>query len=186
MRAACSTCYGYPVLLALLACASPDALWPWSKPTNPTITRDDAAVDTADSGNVDTGDTSDTASTDTGDSSLDSSDTGADTGDTSIVDTSDTGAADTSDTSDTGATDTADTSDTSTTDTSDTGASDTSDTSTTDTSDTGGSVTYTVAPDAPTDWVLEDLNPGSYRFGEPISPRDYISRVSGYYFTHST
>ena len=183
MRASCGTCYAFFVLLALLACASPDALWAWSKPTDPTITRDDEVVDTADSGNADTGDTSDTASTDTGDSSLDSSDTGADTSDTSIVDTSDTAATDTGDTSDTGAIDTGDTS---STDTSDTGASDTSDTSTTDTSDTGGSVTYTVAPDAPTDWVLEDLNPGSYRFGEPISPRDYISRVSGYYFTHST
>ncbi len=183
------------MILALLACASPDSPWAWSKPTDPTITRDEAVVDTADTGN----DTSDSGPTDSADSSsVDTSDTGAvdtsdtgsvDTSDTSVVDTSDTGAVDSSDTS---VVDTSDTGDTSVVDTADTGATDTgttdtSDTAVTDTSDTGGgTATYTVSPDAPTDWILEDLNPGSYRFGEAISPRDYISRVSGYYFIHST
>ena len=66
---------------------------------------------------------------------------------------------------------------------------DTADTGTTDTgaNDTGATDTgYTVATDAPGDWTLDDLNPDSPRYGEPVSPRDYISRVSGYYFIHST
>lgn len=33
---------------------------------------------------------------------------------------------------------------------------------------------------------LEDINPASDRFGETISPRDYLSQVSGWYFGHST
>jgi hypothetical protein len=32
------------------------------------------------------------------------------------------------------------------------------------------------------DFSLEDLNPESPRFGEMISPRDYIEEVSGWYF----
>ena len=168
-------CYVPSVILFLLACSSTDAPWAWSKPTDPTITRDsevvDTGSDTADTADNDTSDTSSLDTSETGADSSETSDTGA--GDTSSTDTSDTGdtsTADTgaTDTGDTSSTDTSDTSDTSTVDTADTGAADTSDTSTADTSDTGGSVTYTVAPDAPTDWVLEDLNPSSYRFGEAI------------------
>jgi hypothetical protein len=33
---------------------------------------------------------------------------------------------------------------------------------------------------------LEDLNPASVRFGETVSPRDYLSQVSAWYFGHST
>mgnify|MGYP003329007639 FL=1 len=36
------------------------------------------------------------------------------------------------------------------------------------------------------DFSLEDLNPGSVRYGEMISPRDYLEQVSGWYFIHST
>lgn len=54
-----------------------------------------------------------------------------------------------------------------------------------DTADTG-EVVYEVSAEAPPDWSLPDLNPASPRYDEAISPRDYISRVSGYYFIHST
>jgi hypothetical protein len=33
---------------------------------------------------------------------------------------------------------------------------------------------------------LEDVNPASPRFGESVSPRDYLSQVSAWYFGHST
>ena len=33
---------------------------------------------------------------------------------------------------------------------------------------------------------IEDLNPESSRFGETVSPRDYLSQVSAWYFGHST
>ena len=36
------------------------------------------------------------------------------------------------------------------------------------------------------DFQLEDINPASARFGEMISPRDYLSQVSAWYFGHST
>jgi hypothetical protein len=53
--------------------------------------------------------------------------------------------------------------------------------------DTGGDTDeWLPAPDAVADWSLPDLNPGSSRFGETISPRDYLSRVSGFYFVRST
>lgn len=38
----------------------------------------------------------------------------------------------------------------------------------------------------PADFALTDLNPGSDRYGDTLSPRDYLTRVSGYYFIHST
>ncbi len=107
-------------------------------------------------------DTTDTA--DSGDSGADTADSGADTAD-SGGDTADSGA----DTADSGG------------DTADSGV-DTGDSGTTDT----GEEVYEVAADAPADWSLPDLNPVSPRYGEAVSPRDYISRVSGYYFIHST
>jgi hypothetical protein len=36
------------------------------------------------------------------------------------------------------------------------------------------------------DFQLEDVNAASARFGETISPRDYLSQVSAWYFAHST
>jgi hypothetical protein len=36
------------------------------------------------------------------------------------------------------------------------------------------------------DFCLVDLNTHSARTGEPITPRDYLEQVSGWYFIHST
>jgi hypothetical protein len=36
------------------------------------------------------------------------------------------------------------------------------------------------------DFSLEDVNATSERFGEMVSPRDYLEQVSGWYFGHST
>ncbi len=43
-----------------------------------------------------------------------------------------------------------------------------------------------LSPSAMPDFDLADLNPTSPRFGEVVSPRDYLQQVSGWYFTHST
>jgi hypothetical protein len=32
------------------------------------------------------------------------------------------------------------------------------------------------------DFQLVDMNPNSARFNSPVSPRDYLLQVSGYYF----
>ena len=50
--------------------------------------------------------------------------------------------------------------------------------------DTGGTDTGEggESPLAMTDFLLEDLNPTSARYGDSISPRDYLSEVSGWYF----
>ena len=45
--------------------------------------------------------------------------------------------------------------------------------------DTGGGGTSAVAM---SDFELEDLNPQSPRYGETISPRDYMEEISGWYF----
>jgi hypothetical protein len=36
------------------------------------------------------------------------------------------------------------------------------------------------------DFSLDDLNPSSLTYGQPVSPRDVLTQVSGWYFTHST
>ena len=36
------------------------------------------------------------------------------------------------------------------------------------------------------DFSLTDVNPASTTAGQPVSPRDYLQQVSGWYFTHST
>ena len=36
------------------------------------------------------------------------------------------------------------------------------------------------------DFHLEDVNPTSTRFGEDVSPRDYLDQVSAWYFGHAT
>ncbi|MHB8873183.1 MAG: hypothetical protein ACYC8T_05800 [Myxococcaceae bacterium] len=36
------------------------------------------------------------------------------------------------------------------------------------------------------DFRLPDVSPGSPRFGQEVSPRDYLDRVSGWYFTKTT
>lgn len=40
--------------------------------------------------------------------------------------------------------------------------------------------------DAAPDFALADVNTVSARYGEVISPRDYLQQVSGWYFIHST
>ena len=53
-----------------------------------------------------------------------------------------------------------------------------------DTSDTD--VDPEAGPNAQPDFSLEDVNPSSPRMGEQVSPRDYLEKVSGWYFTHAT
>lgn len=36
------------------------------------------------------------------------------------------------------------------------------------------------------DFSLLDVNPNSESHGQPVSPRDYLERVSGWYFAHAT
>lgn len=46
--------------------------------------------------------------------------------------------------------------------------------------------TATPEPVMVADFSLTDINPGSPRCGEVVSPRDYLEQVSGWYFTHAT
>ncbi len=46
---------------------------------------------------------------------------------------------------------------------------------------TGGAVANMVP-----DFSLVDVNPNSMSSGQPVSPRDYLQRVSAWYFGHST
>lgn len=36
------------------------------------------------------------------------------------------------------------------------------------------------------DFALEDVNPTSATFGMAVSPRDYIGKVTGWYFGHAS
>lgn len=36
------------------------------------------------------------------------------------------------------------------------------------------------------DFVLTDVNPNSATAGQPVSPRDYLQKVSAWYFGHAT
>lgn len=36
------------------------------------------------------------------------------------------------------------------------------------------------------DFAIRDVNPASARYDEPVSPRDYLGRVSAWYFGHAT
>lgn len=36
------------------------------------------------------------------------------------------------------------------------------------------------------DFALQDVNTTSSTFGQPVSPRDYLQQVSGWYFGHAT
>ncbi|HNH46991.1 MAG TPA: hypothetical protein PKY30_08135 [Myxococcota bacterium] len=40
--------------------------------------------------------------------------------------------------------------------------------------------------DQAADFLLADVNSASPRYGELVSPRDYLQQVSGWYFIHST
>lgn len=43
-----------------------------------------------------------------------------------------------------------------------------------------------IADDALADFSVVDVNPNSARFQEAVSPRDYLSQVTAWYFGHST
>ena len=55
----------------------------------------------------------------------------------------------------------------------------------TDPVDTDVVDTDVVDPAMP-DFSLNDRNASSPRYGQAVSPRDYITKVSGFYFTHAT
>ncbi len=54
----------------------------------------------------------------------------------------------------------------------------------------GADGTDGTAPDvsdtAVADFSLEDLNPSSVTYGQPVSPRDTLEAVSGWYFVHAS
>lgn len=52
---------------------------------------------------------------------------------------------------------------------------------------TGDSPTPVDGGDSPVaDFALLDVNPTSVRYDTPVSPRDYIGRVTAWYFGHAT
>jgi hypothetical protein len=114
--------------------------------------------------------TRDTASP-TGDSGGSGADTSLDSDSDSDSDSAGQETADTRDTPDTGGIDSGP---------SDSGSGDTA------TADTGASDTAIFPSDPMADFALLDLNSTSYRYGQPVSPRDYLEQVSGWYFAHST
>ena len=65
---------------------------------------------------------------------------------------------------------------------------DTGENSSADTATSGDSAadTGTASPvNQKADFQLEDFNPSSPRYGEAVSPRDYLKKVSGWYFLHA-
>lgn len=51
----------------------------------------------------------------------------------------------------------------------------------------GGPLLADAGPLAPQpDFSLHDVNPTSSRYGQAVSPRDYLEKVSGWYFGHAT
>jgi hypothetical protein len=110
-----------------------------------------------------------TKTRDTASSSVDS---GAPRADTSLVsDSAGQETADTSEAPDTGGFDSGP---------ADSGKGDTA------TTDTGASDTGVFPTDPMSDFSLNDLNSTSKRYGQPVSPRDYLEQVSGWYFAHAT
>lgn len=101
----------------------------------------------------------------------DSGDSGG--GDSGGVDSAEDSGADTGADTDSGA-DTA----------ADTGADTAGDTANDTAGDTGAEVARFTG--AAPDFSLEDENPASLRYGQQVSPRDYLEQVSGWYFTHAT
>ena len=43
-----------------------------------------------------------------------------------------------------------------------------------------------VSENAVADFSLEDMNPSSLTYGRPVSPRDTLEAVSGWYFVHAS
>ena len=60
------------------------------------------------------------------------------------------------------------------------------DTDTDSDSDTDSDTDAEISPDARPDFSLQDYNNTSPTTGEAVSPRDYLEKVSGWYFTHAT
>ncbi|NUO48314.1 MAG: hypothetical protein HOV80_05605, partial [Polyangiaceae bacterium] len=50
----------------------------------------------------------------------------------------------------------------------------------------GGAPYMLAVGDLAPDFSLLDVNPASSTSGQPVSPRDYLQRVSGWYFGHAT
>lgn len=50
----------------------------------------------------------------------------------------------------------------------------------------GGAPATLAVGDLVPDFSLLDVNPASPTANQPVSPRDYLQRVSGWYFGHST
>ncbi|MBL9023754.1 MAG: hypothetical protein JNL21_16290 [Myxococcales bacterium] len=50
----------------------------------------------------------------------------------------------------------------------------------------GGAPAMLAVGDLVPDFSLLDVNPASPTANQPVSPRDYLQRVSGWYFGHST
>jgi hypothetical protein len=50
----------------------------------------------------------------------------------------------------------------------------------------GDASVFTESPPPLADFSLADVNETSPSFGQPVSPRDYLERVSGWYFGHAT
>jgi hypothetical protein len=51
---------------------------------------------------------------------------------------------------------------------------------------TGGAATMLAIGDEAPDFSLLDVNATSPTAGQPVSPRDYLEQVSGWYFGHAT
>jgi hypothetical protein len=50
----------------------------------------------------------------------------------------------------------------------------------------GGGGSMIAVGDLAPDFMLVDVNPASPTANQPVSPRDYLQRVSGWYFGHAT
>lgn len=59
-------------------------------------------------------------------------------------------------------------------------------TSSSATTGAGGAPAMLAVGDLVPDFSLLDVNPASPTANQPVSPRDYLQRVSGWYFGHST
>jgi hypothetical protein len=57
---------------------------------------------------------------------------------------------------------------------------------TTDTGDETAGTDEGSQDDVVPEFALLDLNPSSLTFEQPVSPRDHLEKVSGWYFTHAT
>ena len=66
------------------------------------------------------------------------------------------------------------------------GGTSTGETSTGGESSTGDATSTGELTDQAPDFMLIDVNPNSASFEQAVSPRDYLEKVSGWYFAHAT